>query len=74
MIGDTSVSRKLGLKVGEWVVVRPSEEILVTLDANARFEELPFMPQMLPHCGKKFRSVSGRISCATLYLARVGAN
>ena len=55
MIGDTSVSRKLGLKVGEWVVVRPSEEILVTLDANARFEELPFMPQMLPHCGKKFR-------------------
>jgi len=55
MIGDTSVSRKLDLKVGDWVVVRPGEEILVTLDANARFEELPFMPQMLQHCGKKFR-------------------
>src|ERR1700716_344738 len=54
-MGDLSVGRKLGLKVGEWVVVRPSEEILVTLDANARFEELPFMPQMLQHCGKKFR-------------------
>src|SRR3977135_525755 len=55
MIGDTSVSRKLGLKAGEWVVVRPSEEILITLDANARFEEMPFMPQMLQRCGKKFR-------------------
>ncbi len=52
---DTSVSRKLGLKVGEWVAVRSSEEILATLDANARLEELPFMPQMLRHCGKKFR-------------------
>lgn len=55
MIGDTSVSPRLGLKAGEWVVVRPSEEVLATLDANARFEELPFMPQMLQHCGKKFR-------------------
>src|SRR6202047_2274307 len=55
MSGDGSASRKLGLKVGDWVVVRPGEEILATLDANARFEELPFMPQMLPRCGKKFR-------------------
>ena len=55
MIGGASVNRKLDLKVGDWVAVRPAEEILVTLDANARFEELPFMPQMLQHCGKKFR-------------------
>ena len=55
MTGDRSVSRKLDLKVGDWVVVRPADEILATLDANARFEELPFMPQMLQHCGKKFR-------------------
>jgi hypothetical protein len=54
-MGDLSVSRKLGLRVGDWVVVRPAEEILATLDASARFEELPFMPQMLQHCGKKFR-------------------
>src|ERR1043166_9230398 len=52
---DATVTRKLDLKVGDWVVVRPAEEILVTLDAKARFEEVPFMPQMLQHCGKKFR-------------------
>jgi hypothetical protein len=54
-VSDLSVSRKLGLRVGDWVIVRPAEEILVTLDHNARLEELPFMPQMLQQCGKKFR-------------------
>jgi hypothetical protein len=54
-MGDLVVNRKLGLKVGDWVAVRPAEEILATLDANARFEELPFMPQMLRQCGKTFR-------------------
>jgi hypothetical protein len=54
-MSDQSVSRKLDLKVGDWVIVRSAEEILATLDSNARFEELPFMPQMLQHCGKKFR-------------------
>jgi hypothetical protein len=54
-MGDLSIKRKLDLRVGEWVVVRPAEEILATLDENARLEELPFMPQMLQHCGGKFR-------------------
>jgi hypothetical protein len=54
-MGNPSFGRKLDLKVGDWVVVRPAAEILATLDANARFEEMPFMPQMLKHCGKKFR-------------------
>jgi hypothetical protein len=54
-MGDAAVSRKLDLKVGDWVMVRPAEEILATLDANARFEGMPFMPQMLQHCGKKFQ-------------------
>jgi hypothetical protein len=43
------------LKVGDWVAVRSPSEILATLDANGRFEELPFMPQMLQYCGRKFR-------------------
>ena len=55
VMGGRSPNEKLDLTVGEWVVVRPAEEILATLDQNARFEELPFMPQMLQHCGGKFR-------------------
>ena len=54
-MGNPSVSQKLDLKVGDWVMVRPAGEILATLDANARFEELPFMPQMIRYCGRKFR-------------------
>lgn len=50
-----TVKPKLDLKVGDWVVVRSAQEIRATLDANARFEELPFMPQMLQYCGRRFR-------------------
>jgi len=48
-------SRKLKLKAGEWVRVLSKEEILATLDKNGRYEELPFMPQMLQYCGQKLR-------------------
>lgn len=54
-MGDVAADRKLGLKVGDWVVVRPPEEILATLDSNARLEELPFMPQMLQQCGRRLQ-------------------
>lgn len=43
----------LGLHAGEWVQVRSREEILATLDANGRLEELPFMPEMLKYCGAR---------------------
>jgi hypothetical protein len=55
IMGGPSADQKLDLKAGDWVMVRPAEEIAATLDANARFEELPFMPQMLAYCGRKFR-------------------
>lgn len=54
-MGDVTANRKLDLKVGDWVVVKSAEEILATLDSNARLEALPFMPQMLEYCGKKFQ-------------------
>ena len=54
-MGEPHVGTDLQLKVDDWVIVRSPEEILRTLDADARFEELPFMPQMLQHCGKKLR-------------------
>ena len=43
----------LGLKAGEWVQVRSKEEILATLDANGRLDEMPFMPEMLKFCGAR---------------------
>src|SRR4051794_6047982 len=42
-------------KTGDWVRVRTKEEILATLDTNAQFEGMPFMPQMLDYCGKRYR-------------------
>ena len=43
------------LKVGDWVEVRSQEEILATLDANGWLDGMPFMPEMLRFCGKKFQ-------------------
>ncbi|MCI0423986.1 MAG: hypothetical protein L0387_08655 [Acidobacteria bacterium] len=45
----------LRLRVGELVEVRSAEEILATLDKQAKLEDLPFMPEMLKFCGKRFR-------------------
>lgn len=45
----------LDLRVGEIVEVRSEEEILRTLDANGTLDSLPFMPEMLPFCGRRFR-------------------
>ena len=39
------------LRAGDWVQVRSKEEIISTLDANGRLDELPFMPEMLEYCG-----------------------
>ena len=45
----------LNLRVGEVVEVRSRAEILATLDANGLREGLPFMPEMLQFCGRRFR-------------------
>jgi len=45
----------LNLRVGELVEVLSEEEILRTLDAKGRLDALPFMPEMLQYCGKRFR-------------------
>jgi hypothetical protein len=39
----------------DWVEVRPFSEILATLDAKGRYEGLPFMPEMLACCGRRFQ-------------------
>jgi hypothetical protein len=40
--------------VGEWVEVRSAAEIVATLDQNGRLDGLPFMPEMLSACGRRF--------------------
>lgn len=48
----------LGLRAGEHVEVRSASEILQTLDAQGRLDGLPFMPEMLRYCGRRFRVLS----------------
>ena len=45
----------LNLRVGEIVEVRSEAEILATLDERGELESLPFMPEMLQFCGRRFR-------------------
>ena len=40
---------------GDLVEVRSTAEILSTLDEKGTLENLPFMPEMLPFCGRQFR-------------------
>jgi hypothetical protein len=43
------------LCVGEWVEVRPKDEILATLDSEGQLDGMPFMPEMFEACGRRFR-------------------
>jgi hypothetical protein len=45
----------LGLRAGDWVVVRSQEEILATLDSRGRLDAQPFQPEMLAYCGRRMR-------------------
>jgi hypothetical protein len=45
----------LKLRAGDVVEVRSEEEILATLDERGALDELPFMPEMLVHCGKRLQ-------------------
>jgi hypothetical protein len=48
-------TESLKLRIGELVEVRSESEILATLDEKGRLDALPFMPEMLQFCGKRFR-------------------
>ena len=45
----------LNLRVGDWVEVKSADEILATLDEDQSVDGLPFMPEMLQYCGRRFR-------------------
>lgn len=54
-MGRSGPSQLLNLQAGELVEVRTVDEILTTLDENGRLHAMPFMPEMLQYCGKRFR-------------------
>jgi hypothetical protein len=43
------------LRAGDWVQVKGGEEIMATLDERGQLDSLPFMPEMLRYCGRRFR-------------------
>lgn len=43
------------LKAGDWVEVKTPLEIAETLDANGTLDGLPFMPEMVRYCGRRFK-------------------
>jgi hypothetical protein len=50
----------LRLRPGDIVEVKSPEEILQTLDADGTLDRLPFMPEMMEFCGRRF-PVSKRV-------------
>jgi hypothetical protein len=54
-MGKKTPNKELKLLAGEIVEVRSQEEVLATLDLDGKLDAMPFMPEMLPFCGKRFR-------------------
>ncbi len=51
---ESAVSQVLNLRAGERVRVKSRQDILATLDQGGMLDRLPFMPEMLQHCGREF--------------------
>jgi hypothetical protein len=58
-------------RAGDLVAVRAPHAILKTLDANGTLDNLPFMPEMLEFCGRRFR-VLNRVVQSTIDGAFLG--
>jgi hypothetical protein len=55
------------------VEVRSREEILATLGADGALDGMPFMPEMLAYCGRRFRvAASAHKSCDTVHKTWTG--
>jgi hypothetical protein len=46
---------RLDLEPGQWVEVRSREEIAATLNAEGKNRGMTFEPEMVQHCGKRYR-------------------
>lgn len=64
-------SKKVKLRVGDWVEVRGRAEILKTLDNNGQLDGMPFMPEMFAFCGKRFQVYKrAHKTCDTVFPVR----
>jgi O-antigen/teichoic acid export membrane protein len=61
-----------GLRAGDWVEVKPQEEVLASLDENGTLDGMPFMPEMLQYCGRRFK-VYKRAQNLRLFTGHAGA-
>jgi hypothetical protein len=65
--GRAAAAGSLGLRVGDWIEVRSLDEILATLDEDSALDGLPFMPEMVQYCGRRFRVYkSAHKTCDTI--------
>lgn len=53
--GAKTPAARLDLQPGDWVRVKPYEEILATLDTRNKNRGLFFDAEMVPYCGKTYR-------------------
>jgi hypothetical protein len=60
------------LRPGDFVEVKAPKEILQTLDAEGTLDQLPFMPEMVEFCGRRFQ-VSKRV-VKTCYYTKAGSS
>jgi len=49
------IKKERSYRPGQTVWVRGLRDILQTLDSDGKVDGLPFMPEMLPYCGRSFR-------------------
>jgi hypothetical protein len=49
------LKRTRAYRTGQTVWVRGLKDILRTLDSDGKLDNLPFMPEMIPYCGRAFR-------------------
>jgi hypothetical protein len=62
-----TMTRGLNLHAGEWVEVRPLDEVLATLDVRGCLDAMPFMAEMARFCGQRFQVFkSAHKTCDTI--------
>jgi hypothetical protein len=52
---DDMEKKEISLRTGDWVEVKSALEILESLDSDGTLDGLPFMPEMMEYCARRFR-------------------